>query len=85
MKTLIAAAALFVGILAAGPAHAGGDPAQEVIYSKHQIETFGDDTVDGNLAHPDGIRIDGTRRALAESLIRIRKSFRPELIKSLPR
>ena len=85
MKTLIAAAALFVGILAAGPAHAGGDTDQEVVFPKHQIETFGDDTVDGSLAHPDGICIDGGRRILAESLIRIRTSFRPELVRSLPR
>ena len=82
---------LFLGLLA-GPGvalaqDAGGDTIQDpsdptVVYKKETVYDFEDDVVEGSFIRPEGEYLDARRAARHSSLIRIRESFVPEMLKS---
>ena len=57
--------------------------AQEVVYQKHQVVDFGDDTIDGNLSKPDGQYLESRKRLRHQRLIKVRENFRPEILQSV--
>jgi hypothetical protein len=57
--------------------------AQDVIYKKHTVVDFGDDTIDGNLSKPDGAYIESRKQQRHQRLIKVRESFRPEILQSV--
>ena len=73
---LLAAIALFFAI--ASPAL-----AEEIVYQKHQVVDFGDDTIDGNLSRPDGQYLESRKRLRHQKLIKVRQNFRPEILQSV--
>lgn len=66
---------------AAKPA-AAAPKAGDVSYKSKTVYDFDDDIVEGDLVRPDGEFIDSRRSAKHSSLIKIRESFVPELLKS---
>ncbi len=65
----------------AAAAGGGGDePAQ---YKAKTVYDFEDDTVEGDLARPDGELVSAQKKAEHSSLIEIRKDFIPEMLKTL--
>jgi hypothetical protein len=76
---------LFVAILAltvaAGYA-AADDKAKGGGKDKVKVYDFSGDTIDGDLVKPEGSTVDARDFAKHSSLIRIRKDFIPEIIKS---
>jgi hypothetical protein len=92
-KPLIIGLALFGGMaLSAAPrlafaqaAPAAAAPAGDdnVQYKAKTVYDFEDDTVEGDLARPDGELISSQKKAEHSSLIEIRKDFIPEMLKSL--
>lgn len=82
---------LFLSLLA-GPGaalaqEAGGDTVQDpndptVVYKKETVYDFEDDVVEGSFIRPEGEYLDARRAARHSSLIRIRESFVPEMLKS---
>ena len=78
MRKVLAALALVV--LVATPAFAqpkGGDKGGKV-----KVYDFSGDTIEGDLVKPEGSTVDARDFAKHSSLIRIRKDFIPEIIKS---
>lgn len=66
---------------------AGGDTVQDpsdpgVVYKKETVYDFEDDVVEGSFIRPEGEYLDARRAARHSSLIRIRESFVPEMLKS---
>ena len=61
---------------AAPPAAGGGGNGKVKVYD------FSGDTIEGDLVKPEGSTIDATQFAKHSSLIRIRKDFISEIIKS---
>ena len=57
--------------------------AQDVIYKKHTVVDFGDDTIDGNLSKPDGAYLESRKQQRHQRLIKVRESFRPEILQSV--
>ncbi len=57
--------------------------AQEVIYKKHTVVDFGDDTIDGNLSKPDGAYLQSRKQQRHRKLIKVRESFHPEILQSV--
>ena len=55
----------------------------EIIYQKHQVVHFGDDTIDGNLSRPDGQYLESRKRLKHRRLIKVRQNFRPEILQSV--
>jgi hypothetical protein len=94
-KPLLIGLALFGGIaLAAAPgtvhaqaaAPAAAAPAGDdgnTTYKAKTVYDFEDDTVEGDLARPDGELVSSQKKAEHSSLIEIRKDFIPEMLKSL--
>lgn len=89
MKRTLIASILGVAILAfAGPAFAqgkgkgkaGGKSGEG--YQKVKSYDFSGDTIDGELVKPDGEIVDTRKFAEHSSLIRIRKDFIKEILKS---
>lgn len=72
---LLVAAALW---LAVSPAY-----ADEVVYKKHTVVDFGDDTVEGDLSKPDGAYLESRKRLRHQRLIKVRENFRPEILQSV--
>jgi len=73
--------ALFVG-LGLGvsmPAMAQDD----VVYQKHTVVQFGDDTIDGNLSKPDSAWLQSRKKLRHQRLIKVRQSFRTEILQSI--
>lgn len=69
---------LFVGGVAfAQPAPKGGAPA-----GKTKVYDFSADTIEGDLVKPEGTDLNVRDFAKHSSLIKIRKNFIPEIIKS---
>ena len=58
---------------------------EEVIYRRHTVVVFGDDTIDGNLDHADLGYIQSRKDGRHEMLIRVRDSFRTEILSSVRR
>lgn len=71
-------AAIGVFLIAAAPAI-----AQEVVYEKHTVVDFGDDTIDGNLNRPDGQYLESRKNQRHINLIKVRENFRPEILQSV--
>lgn len=67
-----------VSLLVAAPAM-----AQEVVYEKHSVVDFGDDTIDGNLTRPDGQYLESRKNQRHINLIKVRENFRPEILQSV--
>ena len=63
-------------------AAAGQGEAPDIKYRKKTVYDFDDDLVEGELQRPDGEFIDTRRTAKHSSLIKIRKDFIPEMLKS---
>lgn len=70
---------------AAAPAVAPGTVAGPggVQYKQKTTYDFDDDTVEGDLVRPDGEFVDSRHNAKHSSLIKIRESFVPEMLKSV--
>jgi hypothetical protein len=80
MKKLISVLTLvlFAGVASAQPApKGGGDKAGKV-----KVYDFSGDTIEGDLVKPEGSTVDARDFAKHNSLIKIRKDFIPEIIKS---
>ena len=60
------------------PADKGGSPGA----AKVKVYDFSGDTIEGDLIRPEGTTVDARDFAKHASLIRIRTSFIPEIIKS---
>lgn len=58
----------------------GGDG---VVYKKETVYNFDDDLVEGALVKPDGALVGGELHGKTSSLIKIRRDFIPEMIKSV--
>lgn len=73
--------------LAAAPValaqEAGDDPG--VVYKKKTVYSFADDTIDGDLTRPDGAYVESRKRVRHSNLIRIRESFREQILQSVSR
>lgn len=76
-KLLPALAALSLILLAGGSAIAQPKDAAKV-----KVYDFSGDTIEGDLVKPDGTDLNARDFAKHSSLIRIRKDFIPEIIKS---
>lgn len=82
MRKLISALVLVLlatGVAAAQPAAGGGGKDGA---AKTKVYDFSGDTIDGDLVKPEGSTVDARDFAKHSSLIRIRKDFIPEIIKS---
>jgi hypothetical protein len=66
------------GIASAQPADKAGDKGA----AKTKVYDFTGDTIEGDLVKPEGSTVDARDFAKHSSLIRIRKDFIPEIIKS---
>lgn len=81
----LAFAVVVPGLAAAQDADPGTveDPATPgVVYKKETVYDFEDDVVEGAFIRPEGEYLDARRAARHSSLIRIRESFVPEMLKS---
>lgn len=85
--------ALFIllgAMLSAGAASAqdaAADTVQDpsdpgVVYKKETVYDFDEDVVEGAFVRPEGEYLDSRRAARHSSLIKIRESFVPEMLKS---
>lgn len=79
---LAPAAALAESEPAAPPATPAPDPAPELRYAPVTHHTFTGEEVDGRTRDPDGQWVEGRAGAAPGSLIRIRTTFRAELLQS---
>jgi hypothetical protein len=70
---------LFMSGVAAAQPKAGGAAAGA---GKTKVYDFTGDTIEGDLVKPEGSTVDARDFAKHSSLIRIRKDFIPEIIKS---
>jgi len=57
--------------------------AEDVVYQKHTVVDFGDDTIDGSLSKPDGAYLDARKKLRHQKLIKVRTDFRPEILRSV--
>ena len=57
--------------------------AEDVVYKKHTVVEFGDDTIDGNLSKPDGAYLQSRKQQRHQRLIKVRESFRPEILQTV--
>ena len=57
--------------------------ADEVVYKKHTVVDFGDDTIEGDLSKPDGAYLESRKRLRHQRLIKVREDFRPEILQSV--
>ena len=56
---------------------------EDVVYKKHTVHDFGDDTIDGNLSKPDGAYLQSRKNQKHQRLIKVRATFRPEILQSV--
>ena len=73
----------FTLLLVAASASAQSSVEDEVVFEKHTVLTFSDDTIDGNLSRPDGQYLESRKRLRHERLIKVRRSFRLQLLHSV--
>lgn len=76
LAVILMSALLLVGM--ARQSHAG-----EVVYKKHTVVDFGDDTIEGDLSKPDGQYLESRKRLRHQRLIKVRESFKPEILQSV--
>ena len=75
---------LVLGMLAITQvAHAQDTDEGEVVFEKHTVLSFSDDTIDGNLSRPDGQYLESRKRLRHQRLIKVRRSFRLQLLHSV--
>ena len=80
MRKLLVGSLIVIGLMmAAAPAFA----EDEVIYKKHTVVDFGDDTIDGSLNKPDGAYLESRKNQRHARLIKVRESFRTEILMSV--
>jgi hypothetical protein len=85
MSRFVGALVVVLVVAGSGAAHAqdkkaGGDKAGGT--PKVKVYDFSGDTIEGDLIRPEGSTVDARDFAKHSSLIRIRKNFIPEIIKS---
>lgn len=82
MRKAIVIAAMAASLLVmAAPAMA--QDSGDVVYRKHTVVDFGDDTIEGDLSKPDGAYLDSQKRQRHARLIKVRENFRPEILQSV--
>ena len=83
MQKILGSIALAV-VLVAGVSSAQAQPADKnkPAAGKVKVYDFSGDTIEGDLIRPEGTTVDARDFAKHSSLIRIRKDFIPEIIKS---
>ncbi|MCK5687775.1 adventurous gliding motility protein CglF [Myxococcota bacterium] len=75
---------VFILLLLGGVAlFSGAALAGEIVYKKHTVVEFGDDTIEGDLSKPDGQYLEGRKRLRHRNLIKVRESFRQEILQSV--
>lgn len=52
----------------------------DVVYRKHTVVDFGDDTIEGDLSTPDGVVTQSATRRKHVPLIKLRDNFRAEIL-----
>jgi hypothetical protein len=57
--------------------------AEEVVYQKHTVVDFGDDTIEGDLSKPDGQYLESRKRLRHQRLIKVRDDFKTEILQSV--
>ncbi|HWV37863.1 MAG TPA: adventurous gliding motility protein CglF [Vulgatibacter sp.] len=58
--------------------------AEEIIeYEKNTVLDFDEDTIEGDLTRPDGELVDAKRRVTHSNLVRVRESFRDQVLESV--
>lgn len=75
--------ALGAMLVAAAMMASGTARAEDVVYQKHTVVDFGDDTIEGDLSKPDGAYLESRKRLRHQRLIKVRESFRPEILQSV--
>lgn len=80
LKTWLPALGL---VLASALLFAPSARAEEVVYQKHQVVDFKDDTIEGDLSRPDGQYLESRKKLRHQRLIKVRESFRPEILQSV--
>jgi hypothetical protein len=84
MALVAAPSTVFAQAKAEAPAAAAAPAGDDnVTYKAKTVYDFEDDTVEGDLARPDGELVSSQKKAEHSSLIEIRKDFIPEMLKSL--
>lgn len=79
LKFMVALAAFLLAVTGAGrDARAG-----EVVFKKHTVVDFGDDTIEGDLSKPDGAYLESRKRLRHQRLIKVRENFRAEILQSV--
>lgn len=68
---------------AGGAAAPAGGAAGGVTYKAKTVYDFDDDLVEGDLVRPDGDLVDSRGKAKHSSLIKIRRDFVQEMVKSV--
>lgn len=74
---------LVLGVLLGMAVAAEPALAEEVVYKKHTVVEFGDDTIEGDLSKPDGEYLESRKRLRHQRLIKVRQDFRPEILQSV--
>jgi hypothetical protein len=84
LSVIALVAVVSVGTASADDKKGGGapPPAAGGGNGKVKVYDFSGDTIEGDLVKPEGSVVDATQFAKHSSLIRIRKDFIPEIIKS---
>lgn len=82
MRKFFGRAAL-VAVLLGASVPAMAQDSGDVVYRKHTVVDFGDDTIEGDLSKPDGAYLDSQKRQRHNRLIKVRESFRPEILQSV--
>jgi hypothetical protein len=73
---------MFAVLALSTSAYAQGKGAAPAASGKVKVYDFSGDTIEGDLVKPEGSTVDARDFAKHSSLIRIRKDFIPEIIKS---
>lgn len=82
LRKIVVAVLFGAFTLASAPLVYAQGGAPNVKYKKKTVYDFDDDLVEGELQRPDGEFIDTRRKSKHSSLIKIRKNFIPEMLKS---
>lgn len=67
-------------VLGSVSVQAAGD---DVVYQKHTVVDFSDDTIEGDLSKPDGQFLEARKRLRHQRLIKVREHFRTEILQSV--
>ena len=84
IKTILAAAVAFGLVVAVSPAPSFAQPKPPKGDTKPKVKVydFSGDTIEGDLIKPEGSQVDARDFAKHSSLIKIRKEFIAEILKS---